>query len=91
MLLIVLCKPEDREKMLHLIFKHTSTIGIRETLCRKHLLRSSTGFVETQYGTVRVKESIGYGVERMKAEFEDLKRIADENDLSIEEVREEIK
>jgi hypothetical protein len=39
---------------------------------------------------VGVKRSFGYGVMKEKPEYEDLKRIADENGLSIRQVRERI-
>lgn len=37
-LLTVLCKPEEKEKFIRLLFKHTSTIGIREHLCERSVL-----------------------------------------------------
>ncbi len=88
MLLIVMCAVSKKKDMLNLIFKHTSTIGVRETVCRKHILRSEIKTIETPYGPVRIKDSIGYGIKRMKEEFEDLKRIAAENNLPVKEVRE---
>ena len=42
---------------------------------------------ETEFGEVRYKKSEGYGVEKDKLEFEDVKKIALENDLSLEQVR----
>ena len=35
-LLVCLCRPEQRELMLHELFKHTSTIGVRETVCNRY-------------------------------------------------------
>lgn len=81
-----LCRPEQREEMLRLVFKHTTTIGIRETLCRRYVMRRGEEIAETPYGKVRIKKSSGYGAERKKAEFEDLKRIAEAQDLSILEL-----
>jgi uncharacterized protein (DUF111 family) len=85
--LSVLCRREDRDQMVALIFKHTRTIGIREALCRRYVLRRESGTVESPWGPVRVKRSEGWGVERVKAEADDLARIARENDLSLEQVR----
>ena len=42
---------------------------------------------ETPCGPVRVKRSAGYGVEREKAEYDDLARIAREHGLTLDEVR----
>lgn len=86
-LLHVVCRERDKEVILHTIFKHTTTIGIRENLIRRYALERSVETVETVYGPVRCKISGGYGVERRKYEYEDIARIAKENDLSIEAVR----
>lgn len=86
-LIRVMCKEQDREKMLHLIFKYTSTIGIRETPTHRYILDRRTETVETPYGEVHRKVSSGYGVSRTKYEYEDLAQIAREQALSMEEVR----
>ena len=57
-----------------------------EDICR--LVRIDT--VETTLGPVRIKTSAGYGVERRKAEYDDLARIARERDMSMEQVRREL-
>ncbi len=86
-LLQVMCKERDREKMLHLIFKYTSTIGVRETSTYRYILDRRIEAVETPYGKVHRKISSGYGVSRTKYEYEDLAQIAREQTLSIEEVK----
>lgn len=85
--LTCLCRPLQRDGMVRLMFRHTSTIGIRETVCRRYVLRRETGMVETPYGPVRIKTSAGYGVKRSKAEYDDLARIASENGLTLDEAR----
>ena len=85
--LTCLCRPEQRDQMVRLMFRHTSTIGIRETVCRRYVLRRETGTVETPYGPVRIKTSAGYGVQRSKAEYDDLAHIASENGLTLDEAR----
>lgn len=86
-LLTCLCRPEQRDEMVRLLFRHTSTIGIRETVCRRYVLRRATGTVETPCGPVRVKTSEGYGVRRSKAEYDDLACIASEHGLTLDEAR----
>jgi len=86
-LLLCLCRPGDREIMLGLLFRHTSTLGVRELRCARHTLTRREALAETEFGPVRLKISEGYGVRRCKAEFEDLARIAREQDMSLEEVR----
>ena len=87
-MLTCLCREAQRDEMVRAIFRHTTTLGIRETLCRRHVLRREERTVETPYGPVRVKRSEGYGVTREKAEFDDLRRIARDADLTLEEARE---
>lgn len=75
-LLTVLCRPEDKEAMLALIFRHTTTLGIRENLLRRYTLSRTEHTVQTPHGPVRQKCSEGYGVTRTKYEYEDLAAIA---------------
>ena len=63
-LLVTLCRLEQRESMLKLIFKHTSTLGVREVACSRSTLTRREEMEETPYGIVRVKVSEGWGVVR---------------------------
>ncbi len=90
-LLCVMCRVDDREKMLSLIFKHTSTIGVRENVMRRYVLERNVVDVQTPYGVLRRKDSSGYGVSRSKFEHDDLARLARENHVSIQEVLDQIK
>ena len=72
---------------MHLIFKYTTTIGIRELISERYILDRREDTLDTAYGTVRCKRVSGYGVERYKFEYEDLARIARECGISIAEAR----
>ena len=89
-LICVLCRPADRETMTGLLFRHTTTIGVRETAARRHVLDRHMETVQTPYGPVRRKMSSGYGVTREKYEYDDLARIAREQDMSLDEVRDKL-
>ncbi len=84
----VLCRQQDKEDIVKLIFKYTSTIGIRETAVRRYVLDRKTETLDTDYGPVRRKISSGYGVTKVKYEYEDLARIADERNISLDQARE---
>ena len=86
----VLCKNAEKENLIRLIFRHTSTIGIRETVVKRYTLDREEHTVSTPFGDVRIKTSSGYGCEKSKFEYDDLAKIADENGLSITQVIEEI-
>ena len=90
-LVCVLCGENDREKMVDLIFKYTTTIGIRETLKDRYVLDRSVETRDTEFGEVRVKKSSGYGVSKEKYEYEDLAKLAKENDCSVKDILDRIK
>ena len=85
-LLSVMCREKDRDEMVRLIFRHTTTLGVREHISRRYTLSRTIRTIPTQYGDVRVKRSEGYGVTREKLEFEDIARIAREEDKSLADV-----
>lgn len=89
-MLSVLCRDCDREKIIGSIFRHTTTLGIRETVHQRYTLERSFGKIETPYGPVIRKTSFGYGVRRSKLEYEDLARIAREQGLGIGEISRKI-
>lgn len=90
-LLTVLCREAEREKFIALLFQYTTTLGVRETVCRRATLRRRVETVDTPYGPVRKKVSSGYGISRGKYEYEDLAKIARETGKSIASVLEELK
>lgn len=88
--LTVLCNEERRAELLKLIFRHTTTIGVRERECRRYSLERHTDYVGTEFGAVRVKEAQGFGVAKCKYEYDDIAAIARERDLALDEVAEMI-
>ncbi len=85
-----MCRADDAEKMMELMFRHLTTLGIREYTCERHGLKRSIVTLNTEFGEVRLKRSEGYGTVREKLEYEDLAKIAREQNKSIEEIREAI-
>lgn len=82
----VLCRQENRESMVQLMFRHISTLGIRETVCSRYTLERRVETLDTPYGKVHRKNSEGYGVSRQKYEYEDLAKIARKQNLSLMEI-----
>lgn len=85
-LLCLLCRPEDRDRLLELVFQHTTTIGIREQRLGRYLLDRQEMLVQTRIGPVRCKQSTGFGIVRSKYEHDDLEAMALANGLSIAEL-----
>ena len=89
-LLTIMCKEDMIERMLQYIFRYTTTIGVRQSICNRFILDREEEIIETEYGTVRIKKVSGYGTSRVKPEYEDIKRIANERNVSPKEIREDL-
>ena len=89
-LLGCLCREERREALLRCLFRHTTTLGVRERRCTRTALDRTTEAAHTPYGDVRVKVSRGWGVTKRKAEYDDLAALAKENGVSLREIKESI-
>ena len=67
-ILCVLCHEDAKETLVRVIFRNTTTIGVREHRCSRYTLKRSFETVQTPYGDVQKKLSSGYGVTREKYE-----------------------
>jgi hypothetical protein len=54
-LLTILCKPEDADRLSHIIFAETTTLGVRRREERRRTLARRWESVHTQWGEVRIK------------------------------------
>lgn len=89
-LFTVMCRADNREKMTELLFRHTTTIGIREACYDRKILSRREYTYESKMGEIRCKESTGYGIKRTKPEYEDLKKIALQTGMSLREIKEKL-
>ena len=85
-LLCVMCLESKKQDILNTIFKHTTTLGVRENISRRYFLDRKIETLQTEFGPVRVKLAQGYGVSRSKLEYEDLAEIARKTGKSISEI-----
>lgn len=85
--LCVLVRGRDRRFMAEIIFRYTTTIGVREQAWERYTLRRCEQKQETHLGQVNVKFVSGYGTTRGKYEYEDLTKIAREKGMSLAEVK----
>lgn len=84
-LIRVMCAPKDRDRLLPLLFRHTTTLGVRECALHRHVMARSVETADGPCGPVRKKVSSGYGVERSKFEFDDLAAIARAREIGLRE------
>ena len=90
-LLTCLCRHDQREVMLDLLFRHTTTLGVRERSWGRTVLAREERVESTSAGSVRIKTASGWGVRREKPEYEDLAAIARAKDISLTEAAEYLK
>lgn len=85
--LTVICKKSRMEELEDIIFKETTTIGIREfPSVMRSILRRNQRQVETPFGIAEVKEVALPGERRFYPEYESVKAIAEKNHLPFAEV-----
>ncbi|SHH63031.1 hypothetical protein SAMN02745135_01456 [Caloranaerobacter azorensis DSM 13643] len=89
--LSVLVNEKDIKAIQEVIFRETTSIGIRKYEVEKIMLERDFSKVSTNYGEVTVKNSY-YKGERIKSkpEYEDCRRLAEENNVPIGEIYREV-
>lgn len=89
--LSILCHPRERDRMLELVFRETTTLGVRSSLLERYALERDVRVVETEFGLVRFKVSKFRGeVVNATPEYDDLKRVASETGLPLKEIRKKL-
>ncbi|MGB4658131.1 MAG: nickel pincer cofactor biosynthesis protein LarC [Mobilitalea sp.] len=90
-MLTCMCHPEQVDRMSNLMLRHTTTLGVRITQSRRVILERFQTIQETELGTIRIKHAIGENIEKSKPEYDDIAKIARENNLTFAEVMDRIK
>lgn len=89
--LTVVCKEEDLLNMQSIIFKNTTTIGIRYRHENRTVLDRKIINIDTRYGKIRAKEVMYQGETYIYPEYEDIRKIAHESHIPIKLIYQEIK
>ncbi len=88
-LLTVLCSPKDREKLLDVIFRESTTFGVREYETRRTILTRRIETVQTPFGEVRVKVGRWRGQDITRSpEMDDCLRLAERHAVPVRVVYE---
>ena len=87
-MMTVLCKESDAEGLSDIMFRETSTIGIRIRETDRIALKREIITINTELGEIRAKLVTVQGLERIQPEYEDCIRLAEEKNLSLNKVYE---
>ncbi|AFW94159.1 nickel pincer cofactor biosynthesis protein LarC [Dolichospermum sp. UHCC 0684] len=90
-LLTVICHPENLASCEDVLFRETSTLGIRRTTQKRSFLQREMQKVETVYGTISVKVAwTGKATEKVitnvQPEYEDCAELARQNNIPWREI-----
>jgi uncharacterized protein (TIGR00299 family) protein len=86
-LLTVLCKPEDADKLSQILFRETTTLGVRRRDEVRQTLARRWEKVRTSWGEVRIKIASMNGTDTNYApEYEDCRQIAAEHHVPLKQV-----
>ncbi|MBD2315198.1 nickel pincer cofactor biosynthesis protein LarC [Desertifilum sp. FACHB-1129] len=81
-LLTVICWPEARSQCEAIMFRETTTLGIRHSLQQRVALRREIQSLQTPYGPIRVKLAwMGDRLSNVQPEYEDCARLAKTHQL----------
>jgi len=90
-LLRVIAEPSHRERLAKILFRETSTIGIRYYPVNRMILKRAVSRVKTKFGTVKVKViEEPDGTKRATPEYEDLRRIAQAKKIPLKLLYDEV-
>ncbi len=89
-LITCMCREDRKENLTKEIFKHTTTIGIRESTSSRYILSREIVKADTPYGEVRIKKSSGFDMHRSKLEYDDLAGIARRTGKSLLSLKKEL-
>ncbi len=90
-LLTVLVRSEDRDRMVELIFRETTTLGVRWSSTRRFVLHRDLEKLDTEWGAVRVKVARWHDrVVNIWPEYDDLREIAERRNLPLKHVRHKV-
>jgi pyridinium-3,5-bisthiocarboxylic acid mononucleotide nickel chelatase len=88
-MLTILCRPEDASIFEELLFRETSTLGVRTRAEQRRTLDRAHVTVETPYGEIRMKAATrDGGLLHAQPEYEDCRRCAGEHGVPLKQVME---
>ncbi|EAW37083.1 nickel pincer cofactor biosynthesis protein LarC [Lyngbya sp. PCC 8106] len=82
-LLTVICSPEKQSVCENILFKQTTTLGIRSTQQQRLILRREMQTIDTPYGSIAIKVAYsGENIVNIQPEYEDCAKLARHHHIS---------
>ena len=82
----VVCKKEDMKELQKIIFRETTTIGIRYRYEYRTVLKRKLDEIDTEYGKIKVKKVENDGESYVYPEYESVKEVAIKNNIPLKEL-----
>ena len=82
----VICSVDKVDLMEDIMFKETTTIGVRKRLETRTCLERSIEEIDTKYGTLKVKSVIKNSQKTIYPEYESAKELAQKNGVALKEI-----
>ena len=83
-------KSRMKKKMTDIILRETSTIGVRRSVVKRHVMEREVINVNTDMGDVRVKVSTWGDIKKVTPEYEDCRNIAMKTGMPLISVYEQV-
>lgn len=81
-----LCTENTSDTLAELMIKHTTTLGIRTVKYDRLVMERSTQTVRTEYGDIRIKHANGFGIKKIKPEYDDVQAAAKKHHVTFQTV-----
>jgi len=86
-LVTVICKPTNADRLKELIFRETTTLGVRQSTVQRRSLQREILAMETPLGSIRMKIARSNGhILNVAPEYEDCQKVASERGVPLKQV-----
>lgn len=86
-LLSAICEEKERQQLIEIILRETTTLGVRIQVVERYKLRRKEEIITTEYGQVRIKISLlGNKTITIKPEYEDCRLIAQREGIPLKAI-----
>lgn len=85
-MLTVLCDPKDEEILTEIMLLHTTTLGVRKTICQRRILDRKLESIDSKFGKITIKSARIGATNKYKPEFEEIIKLAEQYGVPIAEI-----